>query len=72
MALAYAATALLLMGVMVIADRQRFNDRDPEFEIVEFIAPEPIPAPQPVVRHAPLTPLVHQMQVALPERIDVS
>jgi hypothetical protein len=81
LALAYAATGLLLMGTMVIADRQRFADRDPDFQIVEFIAP--VEAQADVLSHehhhaayamphAPLAPLVEQMQGIMPARVDVT
>jgi hypothetical protein len=99
LALAYASTGLLLMGTMVIADRQRFADRDPDFQIVEFFAPieparsaAPAPAPydmpysphvaRPMVPephvayaprpHAPLGPLVDQMQGVMPAHVDVT
>jgi len=72
MALGYVGTGLLLMGVLVIADRLRFADRDPNFSIVEFLAPEPVAAPQHVMRPAPLAPIVEQMQVAMPERVSVT
>ena len=73
MALGYVGTGLLLMGSMVIADRLRFADRDPDFQIVEFIAPEPLHVPMVQdVRPAPLAPLVEQMQVVLPETVSVT
>lgn len=72
MALGYVGTGLLLMGSMVIADRLRFADRDPSFTIIEFLAPEPAPAPQHEPRPAPLAPLVEQMQVVLPETVSVT
>lgn len=75
MALSYVATAIFLMTAMVIADRERFNDRDPEFEIVEYVMPERVTASQPPVAlpvRAPLVPLVQQMQVVMPERVSVT
>ena len=73
MALSYVATGLLLMGVIVLADRQRFNDRDPNFEIVEFIPAPPRPMPAaPAVQQGALVPLVEQMQSVLPERVSVT
>lgn len=72
MAGSYVATALLLVGIVVVADRLRFADRDPAMEIVEFIVPaQPQQAaqPRPV---APLVPLVEQMQVAMAGRVDVT
>lgn len=72
-ALSYVATGLLLMGVIVLADRQRFADRDPAFEIIEFIPapPRPVQA-EPVVPRSTLVPLVEQMQTVLPERVAVT
>lgn len=70
--LGYMGTALLLMLVVVLADRMRFADRDPSFEIVEFLAPAPRPEPVPQPRIAPLVPLVEQMHVALGDRVDVT
>lgn len=73
MALSYVGTALLLMGVIVLADRQRFSDRDPAFEFIEFIAPAPRPPePAPAVRQGALVPLVEQMQEFFPERVSVT
>lgn len=75
MALGYVATGLLLMGVVVLADRQRFHDRDPNFDIVEFVAPPPRPAPppEPVVREGALVPLAQQMHSVLAaERVEVT
>lgn len=73
LALSYAATGLLLMGVMVIADRRLFEGRDPAFEIVEFITPDPMPAPAtPAVRQGPLVPIVQQMQGVLPQHVEVT
>lgn len=72
MALSYVATALLLMGIVVVADRLRFADRDPSMEIVEFIVPiqpQQVAQPRPV---APLVPLVEQMQVAMTGHVDVT
>jgi hypothetical protein len=74
LALGYVGTGFMLMGVLAVADRLRFLDRDPSFEIVEILAPEPAPQvhPQHVLRPAPLAPLVEQMQVALPEPVAVT
>ena len=72
MALGYVGTGFLLIGSMVIADRQRYEDRDPNFAIVEFIAPDPVPVAPREVRPAPLAPLVEQMQVVLPEPVSVT
>lgn len=72
MALGYVGTGLLLMGVIVIADRLRFSDRDPNFEIIELLAPDPVPVQQHVLRPAPLTPLVEQMQVAMQQHVTVT
>lgn len=72
MGISYIGTSLLLMAVFVFADRFRFTDRDPSFEIVEMLAPEPIPVAQHQMRPAPLAPLVQQMQVAMPPRVDVT
>lgn len=74
MALSYVATGLLLMGVIVLADRQRFQDRDPNFDIVEYIPapPRPVQAAEPVVPASTLAPMVDLMQQVLPERINVS
>lgn len=72
MALGYVGTALLLMGTLVVADRQRYADRDPSLAIVEFLAPEPAPTLARETRPAPLAPLVEQMQVVLPEPVSVT
>jgi hypothetical protein len=73
MALSYVGTGLLLMGVIVLADRQRFLDRDPAFEIVEFIPAPPRPVePTPAVPASTLAPMVDLMHQVLPERIEVS
>lgn len=74
MALTYVATGLLLVVVVVVADRQRFGDRDPAFDIVEFVAPPPAPArpAMPAVRQGPLAPLALQMGVVLDCRVDVT
>jgi hypothetical protein len=86
LSLAYAATSLLLMGLLALADRQRFNDRDPDLGIIEFVAPQQPqvaahehphqhhahPQPQHYQRPAPLTPLAHQMQVVMPQHVDVT
>lgn len=74
MSLAYVATALLLMVVVVLADRQRFRDRDPAFEIVELVAPAAPPAVtrRPVVQPGPLAPLMRQMHEALGAPVDVT
>lgn len=72
MALGYVGTGLLLMGTLVIADRQRYADRDPSFAIIEFIAPEPVPVVVREMRPAPLAPLVEQMQVVMPETVAVT
>jgi len=72
LALSSAITCLLLMGVIVIADRQRFLDRDPGFEIVDLIAPVMAEiAPVPVLS-SPLGPLAEHMAMAMPGRIDVT
>jgi hypothetical protein len=73
MALSYVATGLLLMGVIVLADRQRFADRDPAFEIIEFIPapPRPVQA-EPVVPASTLAPMVDLMHSVLPERVEVT
>lgn len=75
MAGSYAGTALLLVVAVVVADRQRFLDRDPAFEIVECLVPRPSPvagvrAHEP--RPGPLATLAEQMASALPARIDVT
>ncbi len=72
LALGYAGTALLLLVSIVLSDRQRFRDRDPSFEILEVLTPEPRPLPQREMRPAPLVPLVEQMQVAMVDRVDVT
>lgn len=72
MGLSYVATALLLMAVFVFADRFRFSDRDPAFDIVEVLPPRPVPVTAHAMRPAPLAPLVEQMQVAMPTRVDVT
>jgi hypothetical protein len=72
MALSYVATSLMMVGVFVIADRQRFQDRDPSFEILEILAPVPQPIQQPVVPPAPLAPLMEQMQAAIGHHVDVT
>ena len=72
MAFGYVGTALLLMVAIVVADRQRFQDRDPAFEILEVLVPEPRPLPTREMRPAPLVPLVEQMQVAMVDRVDVT
>lgn len=72
MSLGYIGTCMLLMGVTVIADRLRFADRDPAFEIIEIIAPQPALMPMPEPRPAPLVPLVEQMQVVMPEAVSVT
>jgi hypothetical protein len=74
MALGYVATGLLLIGVIVLADRQRFSDRDPNFEIVEFIAPPAPPVQQqaPAVPASTLAPMVDLMQSVLPDRLNVT
>jgi hypothetical protein len=71
MGASYVLTALLLLAVVTISDRQRFADRDPSMLIVEVVQPQrrPAPAPPPV---APLVPLVEQMQHALHQRVDVT
>jgi hypothetical protein len=71
-ALGYVGTGLLLMASMVFADRFRFSDRDPNFEIVEFLAPEPVRVVQVEPNPAPLAPLVEQMQVAMPPHMTVT
>lgn len=72
-AISYVGTSLLMVGVVVIADRQRFQDRDPSFEILEILAPAaPAPVAQPVARPAPLAPLVEQMRAAIGEHVDVT
>lgn len=70
--LSYVGTSLLLMVVFVFADRFRFMDRDPAFDIVEVLPPTPAPAVQHAMRAAPLAPLVEQMHVAMPARVDVT
>lgn len=70
--LSYVATSLLLMAVFVFADRFRFMDRDPSFDIVEVLPPAAAPVTQHAMRPAPLVPLVEQMQVAMPVRVDVT
>jgi hypothetical protein len=72
MALSYVGTCLLLVGVIVIADRQRFQDRDPSFEILEILAPEPVAIPPQPRRAAPLAPLVEQMHAVIGQRVDVT
>ncbi len=72
MALGYVGTGLLLMGALVIADRLRFADRDPDFAIIEFLAPDPVPVVVHEMRPAPLAPLVEQMQVVMPETVAVT
>lgn len=73
LALGYVATALLLVGTVTLADRQRFLDHDPGLEIIEFIAPQRVPAPEiPVLQRGPLVPLVEQMQIAMPEHVRVT
>ncbi|MEO6866606.1 MAG: hypothetical protein ABI200_01140, partial [Gaiellales bacterium] len=60
------------------ADRYRFTDSDPGFEVVEVISPHRDLAahvPQMVVQRGPLGPLgslVEQMQHALPEHVTVT
>jgi hypothetical protein len=71
--LSYVATALLLMGCIAGADRMRFADRDPAMAIVEIVAAEPRTHAGSEARPlAPLVPLVEQMQVAMPPRVDVT
>jgi hypothetical protein len=71
--LSYVATALLLMGCIAVADRMRFADRDPAMVILEMVAAEPRPRAASQARPlAPLVPLVEQMQVAMPPRVDVT
>jgi hypothetical protein len=60
------------VGVTTIADRLRFADRDPAFEIIEIIAPQPALMPMREPRPAPLAPLVEQMQVVMPEAVSVT
>lgn len=76
MALCYVGTGLLLMGAIVVADRERFTDRDPGFQIIEYVQPpraaQQSAASVPMATRAPLVPLAQQMHVAMPERVSVT
>lgn len=57
MALGYAATGLMLMGIMAVSDRQRFADSGATFVSIEFVdaAPAPASSPAPPPTSAPVT-----------------
>lgn len=69
----YVATAYLLLGVVVVADRRRFREQQPRMVLVEVVAPVDVPEPLHADPGAsPLVPLAADMAAALPWRIDVT
>lgn len=75
LAIAYAATGLLLMSVMAVADRRRFEDAAPDFQVVEYVQPMPQqvqPAPAPVRGPQDVVALIERLQAAMPDRVEVT
>lgn len=74
-----ALLSMLLMAAIAYADRQRFLDHGPRFQLVELVEPAPVPVSAPTPSHLPphrphatLGPLVEQMAAALPRGLDVT
>jgi hypothetical protein len=71
--LSWCASALLMMFVVVMSDRQRFAERDPAFEIMEYVAPaRPLEGHVAAPAPGPLVPLVGEMHVVMPARVSVT
>lgn len=70
-----AAAALMLMLAMVVADRMRFIDADPQVQIVEFVVadtPVPCHAAAPRDRELQQLDLAAQMAASMPAHISVT
>ncbi|MCW2956217.1 MAG: hypothetical protein JWO69_1086 [Thermoleophilia bacterium] len=66
MAISYVAASLMLLGGITLADRQRFLEHEPAFEIVHVHAPAVTQGPMQVAM------VPQPLHVAMPARISVT